>query len=177
MTWYWVDYAILAILALSVFTGLVRGFIKELLALSIWILAIWLAFNYAKYYESWVQPYIEEPTIRLAVAFIVILLLTLIIGGACNALISYVLKRSGLSSTDRILGVAFGFARGVLIVALLMLVIQLTSLPHEEYSKQSRIYATFDPLVHWMSQFVPDVVKRIKVYDPQENTIDIAYSP
>ena len=38
----WVDLAIIAVIGLSVLTGLFRGFVKELVALCVWILAIWL---------------------------------------------------------------------------------------------------------------------------------------
>ncbi|MGO2479423.1 MAG: CvpA family protein, partial [Pseudoalteromonas sp.] len=32
----WVDYAILGIIALSTFIGLIRGFIKEAMSLAVW---------------------------------------------------------------------------------------------------------------------------------------------
>mgnify|MGYP006371064045 FL=1 len=46
LAFHWVDYVIIAIIGLSVITGLFRGFVKELIALTVWVLAIWLALNY-----------------------------------------------------------------------------------------------------------------------------------
>ncbi|WP_133127321.1 CvpA family protein [Legionella nagasakiensis] len=177
MAWHWVDYFILIIIGVSVITGLCRGFIKELIALSVWVLAIWLAFHYSYILDPWLQPYLQDSTARTAVAFIAVLLTTLIVGGLFNALLGFILTKSGLSGTDRILGIGFGFVRGIFIVALIMLVVKLTSLPYQEYSQQSHLYAKFDPVVNWLSGFMPDFVKQVKVYDKNEMIIDIDPAP
>ncbi|MGL6029258.1 MAG: CvpA family protein, partial [Legionella sp.] len=100
----WVDIAIIAVVTLSVLTGLFRGFVKELVALCVWILAIWLGFHYSQSLDPWLQSYIQEQSARTAVAFIIILFATLFAGGVVNAILSFVLKRAGLSGTDRTLG-------------------------------------------------------------------------
>jgi membrane protein required for colicin V production len=168
--WYWVDLAIVAIIGLSVFTGLIRGFVKELIALCVWILAFWVAFNYSQSLDPWLQKYIQDATVRKVTAFILILIGTLIAGGIVNATLGFILKRSGLSGTDRILGMGFGFIRGVFIVALIMVVIKMTSLPYEEYSKESKLYAKFDPLVSWLSASMPDFIQKVKTYDTGSGT-------
>ncbi|WBV67228.1 CvpA family protein [Legionella pneumophila] len=96
----WVDIAIVAIIALSVLTGLFRGFVKELVALCVWVLAIWLGFNYSQSLDPWLSSYIEEQSVRTAIGFIIILFATLFVGGVVNAILSFILKRAGLSGTD-----------------------------------------------------------------------------
>ncbi|QRN03765.1 CvpA family protein [Legionella sp. MW5194] len=168
MQWYWVDLVILSIIGLSVITGLFRGFIKELIALVVWILALWLAYNYTDVVGPWFQPYIQDPTARKGAGFVVILLSTLLVGAIVNAILGFILKRTGLSGTDRLLGMAFGFVRGVFIVSLIMLVIQMTSMPHEEYSKNSRLYAKFNPIVQWLYSMLPDFIKKVQLIDTQK---------
>ncbi|MBA3536135.1 MAG: CvpA family protein [Tatlockia sp.] len=163
--WYWVDLAIVIIIGLSVFTGLIRGFVKELIALCVWILAFWVAFNYSQSLDPWLQKYIQDVTVRKASAFILILIGTLVAGSIVNATLGFILKRSGLSGTDRILGMGFGFIRGLFIVALIMVVIKMTSLPYEEYSKESKLYARFDPIVNWLSASMPDFIQKVKTYE------------
>ncbi|MBA2656540.1 MAG: CvpA family protein [Tatlockia sp.] len=163
--WHWVDLAILAIIGLSVITGLIRGFIKELIALAVWILAFWLAFNYSQSLDPWLHQYIQDSSARLVTGFILIFVGTLISGGIINALLGFLLKRSGLSGTDRILGMGFGFIRGLFLVALIIVVIQLTSLPHLEYSSKSKLYVKFDPLVNWLTAAMPDFIKQAKFLD------------
>lgn len=163
--WYWVDIAIVIIIGLSVFTGLIRGFVKELIALAVWILAFWVAYHYSHHLDPWLQKYIQDQTVRKVTAFILVLIGTLVAGGLVNAILGFIMKRSGLSGTDRILGMGFGFVRGVFIVALIMVVIKMTSLPHEEYSKESKLYAQFDPVVNWLSTLMPDVIQKVKALD------------
>lgn len=173
MSWHWIDCVIVGVIALSVITGLFRGFIKELIAMCVWILAIWLAFTYSGLLDPWLQSYIHDKTLRTGVAFVAILLATILAGGLCNALLSFILQRTGLSGTDRLLGMGFGFVRGVFIVALLMVVVKITVTPDQTYIKESRLYAKFDPLVDWLYGFMPDLIKHAKVLDKSEEPTDI----
>lgn len=168
----WVDIGIIAIIGLSVLTGLFRGFVKELVALCVWALAIWLGFNYSQSLDPWLQSYIQEQSARTAVAFIIILFATLLAGGIVNAILSFILKRAGLSGTDRTLGMGFGFLRGVFIVALIMVAVKMTSLPYQEYSKESKLYAQFDPVVSLLYSHLPEFIKQVKTVDRTENIID-----
>ncbi|RUQ85199.1 CvpA family protein [Legionella septentrionalis] len=174
----WVDYFIIGAIGLSAVTGLFRGFVKELIALCVWVVAIWLSFRYSPQVELWLQPYLHEKSIRTVAAVIAIFLTALIAGGLFNALLSFILNRSGLSGTDRILGMGFGVVRGVFIVALIALVIKMTSIPFETYTRQSLLYAKFDPVVNWISQFVPEFIKQVKVFDGDDKEIiDITPAP
>jgi membrane protein required for colicin V production len=167
MSWHWVDYLIMGVICLSVLTGLFRGFIKELVAICVWILAIWLAMTYSSVCAVWLSPYIQDKTAQSVVSFIGILLLTLIAGGLFHALLSFILQRSGLSGTDRILGMGFGFVRGVFIVALMMVVIQMTSTLPKELTHQSRLYGYFEPLVQWMDGYMPRLIQKVGVLDKE----------
>lgn len=168
----WVDLAIIAIIGLSVLTGLFRGFVKELVALCVWILAIYLGFNYSQTLDPFLSKYIQEQSARTAVAFVIILFGTLLVGGIINAILSFILKRAGLSGTDRTLGMGFGFIRGVFIVALIMVAVKMTSLPYEHYSQESKLYARFDPVVAVIYGHLPEFIKQVKSVDKTENIID-----
>lgn len=168
----WIDLGIITVVALSVLTGLFRGFVKELVALCVWILAIWLGYHYSELLDPWLQSYIQDKSARTAVAFIIILFATLLAGGIVNAALSFILKRAGLSGTDRTLGMVFGFLRGVFIVALIIVAVRMTSLPYQSYSKDSLLYAKFDPVVTWLYAKLPDFIKQVKSVDKTENIID-----
>lgn len=165
MALYWVDVAITTVVALSVVTGIFRGFVKELISLGVWVLAFWFAMTYSHIAGSWFEPYIADKTASTAVGFVLVLVATLIAGAIINGIISHILHRSGLSGIDRILGGGFGFVRGVFIVSLLMLVFKMTSLPVDEYRNKSVLYAQFDPLVDWLYTYTPDVIKKMAVFD------------
>jgi membrane protein required for colicin V production len=165
MQLHWVDLLIIAVIALSILTGLIRGFVKELIALAVWILAIWFAFNYSQSLDPWLQKYIADKTTRTITAFMVILIGVLIAGGIVNAILSFILKQSGLSGTDRLLGMVFGFVRGVFIIALLMVAIKMTSAPYEQYAQNSLLYSKFDPIVNWLYNLMPDFIKKAKLFE------------
>lgn len=171
MQWYWVDLTIIGIIALSILTGLIRGFVKELVALCVWVLAIWVAYHYSPSVEPLLKSYMQDKTTRTICAFVALLLSTVIAGGLVNGLFSFILKRSGLSGTDRLLGMGFGFVRGVFIVALIMAVIKMTSLPFQ-YSRESQLYAKFDPVVNWVYRLMPEFIKRAKEINPEKNLVE-----
>ena len=171
MPWHWLDYVIIAVIGLSVITGLFRGFVKELIALCVWILAIWLAMTYSSALDPWLQPHIQDKTVRSVIAFVAILLATIIVGGLFNALLSFILRRSGLSGTDRLLGMGFGLVRGVFIVSFLMLIVKMTAVSHEEYTSKSRLYPKFEPLVTWLYGYMPGLMKQVGVFDKKTDAM------
>lgn len=173
----WVDLIVIIIVGLSAITGLFRGFIKEFIALGIWVLAIWAGYKYSQNLTPWLQHYIQDKSIQTLVAFIIILFGVLISGGIINALLGFILKSTGLGSMDKILGAAFGFARGLFIVALIMAVINATSLPYKQYVSNSKFYPALAPLVQWISGYFPQLINKVKSVDKSEGLIDIAFDP
>lgn len=177
MALYWVDVAIATVIGLSVITGIFRGFVKELISLGVWVLAFWFAMTYSQIAGSWFQPYIADKTACTALGFVLVLVATLIVGAIVNSIISHILHRSGLSGIDRLLGGGFGFARGVFIASLLMLVFKMTSLPVNEYRSKSVLYVQFDPLVDWLYTHTPDVIKKMAVFDKVDQNPSIQLLP
>lgn len=176
--WHWFDYVIVGVIALSVLTGLFRGFVKELIALCVWIVAGWLSFVYAKPVATWLSTYIQDKSARVILAYVLIIVGTLIAGAIFNTVLSFIMHRSGLSGTDRLLGVGFGLVRGVFVVSLLMVVIKMTGMPEDEYRQKSQLYDKFNPLVNWLYQYTPDIIKRVEGFDHSssadlESTLDI----
>ena len=166
----WVDITLLIIIGLSIITGLIRGFVKELIALCVWATAIWLAVSYSYTLTPWLQPYIKDKNAQTVVGCVLILLATLIAGGLFSALIGFILHRTGLSGTDRVLGMGFGFVRGVFIVALLIMIMKMTSL--SPYLEKSYWCPKFDPLVTWLSGKMPDWVGHAKAVDNATSVMD-----
>lgn len=168
----WVDLSIIGLIALSVLTGLFRGFVKELIALCVWILAIWLAYHYYYSLDPFLKTYIKDKHMRTAAAFVIILVATLIVGGLFNSLLNFIIKRTGLSGTDRALGMGFGLVRGIFIVALLMVAARMTSLPYQQYAKQSKLYVQFDPVVAWLYAKLPQWITEVKNLEVTENNME-----
>ncbi|NNM58639.1 MAG: CvpA family protein [Legionellales bacterium] len=151
----WVDYLIIALIAFSVFISLIRGFVRETLSLITWVAAFLVAFNFGNTLGDLFQNHVSSQTSRLIIGSVILFIGTLIIGAIVNYLISSLVEKTGLSSTDRVLGVALGGARGVLIVSILILLASYTSIPNEQPWKSSLLIPHFETCSNWIQGFVP----------------------
>ncbi|MBL1458213.1 MAG: CvpA family protein [Methylophaga sp.] len=158
----WVDYLIIGIILISSGISIVRGFIKEVLSLISWIVAIWVAFMFFANFASLLTPYIDTATLRLFIAFFVLFVVTLILGALVNHLISQLVEKTGLSGTDRALGVIFGILRGVAIVTILVLAAGVTPMPSDIWWQNSLLLQHFEDLAVWVKQLLPaDVAEHV----------------
>ena len=81
---------------------------------------------------------------------------TLTVGGLVNYLIVQLVERTGMSGTDRLIGVFFGLARGALLVAILVLLAGLTPFPDEPWWQSSRLIPHFQQLALWLQSLLPN---------------------
>jgi membrane protein required for colicin V production len=159
----WVDYAILAIIGISVLISLWRGFTREALSLAGWIIAAWVALTFADQLQALLEPHIQVPSLRLMVAFAILFIATLFLAGFINYLAVQVIKKTGLSGTDRMVGIFFGVARGCVVVAVLVLMAGMTPLPQDPWWNQSQMMHYFQDMAVWLRQFLPaDIAKSIQ---------------
>lgn len=160
----WIDIAIVAIVGFSVITGLFRGFVKEAISICVWIMAFWAALHYGSWLNVYVEPYIHDSTAKIVVEFILIFLGVLILGSILNAIISFILHRTGLSATDRVLGMGFGFLRGVFLVVLILIGMQIAGMD-SDYLKKSRLVDKLSPLINKLNEYVPQFIEHMKDFE------------
>ncbi len=151
----WFDILILGIIALSALVSLIRGFVREALSLGVWILAFWISWSFFRDLAPRLTPYVDTPSLRIGIAFVVLMLLSLVIGGMVNFLLVRLINAAGLSGTDRMIGALFGTARGVLLVSALVLLAGLTPFPQDGWWQQSHLVPYFQELALWMRDLLP----------------------
>ena len=160
MSLNWADIFILAVLGVSALISLFRGFVREVLSLVVWVAALWLARTFMARGAELLAPHVSVPSVRLGVAFLVILVGVLIVGGLVNYLIGLVIDKTGLGATDRMFGVVFGVLRGAAIITILVLLAGLTPVPRDPWWKQSMLLGHFVSAARMALGYLPpDVAK------------------
>ena len=151
----WADYLIIIIIALSMLMGFWRGLLREVISLTTWIAAFAIAFLFAEDAAAHLVPYLDLPSLRIAVAFGGLFLATLLLGGLIGILASYLVHYTGLTGTDRVLGITFGLARGAAMIAVLVLAAGFTPLPQDPWWGQSLLLPYFQEIALWLRDFLP----------------------
>jgi membrane protein required for colicin V production len=109
------DIVILVIVLLSALIGLVRGLLKEVLSLATWIAAVLAVVLFAPSAGQALAGQIEDPTLRRGVAMLVVFIAILIAGGLLQWTVGQLVRSTGLTGTDRLLGFLFGGGRGLVV--------------------------------------------------------------
>lgn len=154
----WIDYTILAVLALSVLVGLWRGLISEVLSLATLLVAVWAAWLLGPSVAGRMT-FIDLPAVRTAAGYAVCFILVLVLGALVRYLAHRLLATAGLSGTDRMLGMAFGLVRGVLLVCVMVFLAQFTVLTRDPPWQQSMLLPPFQRATIWLGQQVPAGVR------------------
>lgn len=159
------DYAVLLIVGVSILISVLRGLVREALALAGWIAAFWVAASYTVPLAPLLPEAIPNETLRMLAAFVALFLGTLLIATLMTIALAELVKKLGLGAIDRGLGAFFGLARGLLIVLVLVLLGGLTPLPHHGFWRNAMLSAPFEAFVAVVMPWLPvQLAKRIN-YD------------
>lgn len=132
-----VDNIIIAVIAISVVIGLFRGFVPEVMSIVVWVAAVFLSWQYADVVAVRLEPHLDSPALLVWLSRAITFAGVLITGGVTTSLVSLLVEKTGLSGTDRMLGMAFGFARGVLVVGVLVIFANALELRQESWWDES----------------------------------------
>lgn len=146
----WADWVIVSIIVVSCVFGLTRGLIKEALSVANWAVALLVAVLFKERFAMLLESQIPTPSLRDIVAFSTLFLFTLLVGALVNYLIGQLVKITGLTSTDRTLGMVFGLLRGfVVVMAILLLIPPIISIDKDQWWSQSVLIPHFMAFEGW----------------------------
>ncbi len=151
----WIDIVILALIVLSAILSLFRGFVKEAVALATWLIALWVAVTFYEDLAQWFAQWISLVSAQKITAFAILFVCVLLLGAVVNYLAGKLVSRTGLTGTDKLLGIVFGVARGGVIVAILVMLAGLTPLPQDPWWQDSQFLGYFEEFALWMRDFLP----------------------
>ena len=146
-----VDWAIIVVLGLSILLSLWRGFVREAVSLAGWIAAFVIANMFVGEMAAFLQQWIANVTGRYVVAYALLFAGMLMVAGIAGKLSAQVVKVTGLTLLDRLLGTVFGFARGIIIVLVVVYVLRQLAPPQNLlWLDESQLMPHVDMLGQWV---------------------------
>lgn len=139
-----IDWALIAVIAISTVFSIWRGAVREVLSLTTWVLAGFLAFRFHAVFAVMLAPYIESPVLSSLLTALLIIVVVVIVGTLLSTAIAKGVSRVGLGPIDKLFGMIFGALRGVIIIVIPVMMLQVTEIPSESWWKNSKLLPFFD---------------------------------
>lgn len=188
----WIDALFLAVLALSMLAGFMRGFVREALGLAAWVVALLVARVLAEPVADLMSGFIDSFDARLVLAFILVIFAVILLCGIVIRLVHAAVEWVGMGLLNRFAGAAFGLARGAVILLVASVLITLTPLAELQAWQEAELRPTFIELRDWaVSQLdqwerelpqAPDSLRDIslpdlRAQDAQEERVPQPFTP
>lgn len=157
------DFVMLGLVLVSVAISIWRGLVREVVSLLSWLAALWVAARFSVVFSDWLLAVITNPSARHITAFVALFLGTLIVLELLGMLLANLLHTVGLGFVDRTLGAVFGLARGALLAWILVLLGGMTSLPQQDWWRESLLASPLQAAVLAARPLLPlEIAKRLK---------------
>ncbi len=154
------DYLTLFVLLASVVISATRGLVREILSLASWVAAFMVANLYGETLAQWLPAIVPGALTRLIIAFVVLFIGTRLLMGLLILMCESLIKAGGLSFVDRSLGSLFGFARGLLIVLITVILCGMTAIPQQPFWKDAMLSPLAESAARSVKPFLPDEFAR-----------------
>ncbi|WP_245479096.1 CvpA family protein [Rubrivivax rivuli] len=157
----WVDWVLLAVLAVSIVIGLVRGFVFECLSLAGWVVA-WFAAQWGAPHLA-VQLPVGTPgsALNLGAAFLLAFVGALVVWALLARLLRMLIHATPLSVPDRLLGAGFGALRGGVLLLALATVVMLTPAAQSQAWRASHGGPWLSQGLLWLKPLLPEAAARL----------------
>lgn len=156
---------VLAIIGISIVISMMRGAIKEVLAIFGWVLAFYVAKTYSPLLSPLLPQDIPTEALKTLAAFLVLLISVLFITSLLSIAISSIVSKVGLGWLNRFLGIIFGLAKGLLVVCVLVFLAGLTSLPKEKMWTDAMLSSPLEVLVKSALPWLPNSISQHVSFD------------
>lgn len=163
-----IDIVIIVAVTISVIIGIVRGFVKEAISIAALLVAIWAALFFGPAVGEISESWIASRELQVWFGRILVFAVILSIGGLLGWGISKLVRLSILSGMDRLAGAVFGAARGILLVALLVLAGEFAGFSNDDWWQRSLLIPYLDQVAEWIKVMAP---QGYEVLVPQEEMI------
>ena len=159
------DYSVLAIVGFSVLLSVMRGLVREVLALAGWVVAFIVASLFTEDAAALISRDVPGEALPLLVGFAAVFLVVLVAMSLLAIGASKLVKSAGLGMEDRVLGGVFGLARGLLVVLVLVLAAGLTALPRHPEWRKAALSGPLESVAGAIKAWLPAGLSKRITYD------------
>lgn len=156
------DYLLIGIIVLSALMGAFRGFIKEALALAGWVVAVWAAWQFGDEAAARMPAFIDDPVLKIWAARLLMLMASLFAAGVVSRLLSMLLDQTGLSGTNRLLGAVFGVARGAVLAAVVVALMQAAGFDEDPWWSESKLIPYAAPIADRLGEYAEQGIEMLQ---------------
>jgi membrane protein required for colicin V production len=133
------DYLVIVAIITSASVGALRGFLREVIALAAWVIALFLAWHFTDLIAPHLGGLMSDSGVRPWAARVIIVVLVLLLGAGIGATVAHFVRLSMFSGMDRLLGFAFGLLRGFVLLGVFVILGQVLKVEDEHWWSQSRL--------------------------------------
>ena len=150
------DWIAVALIVVSILFGLVRGLVFEVISLVGWVVAFVVAQWFASDVAAWLPAGDPQASWRYPLAFVLLFVAVAFGVGLMASLTRKLIAAVGLRPVDRILGGAFGAARGAVALLVLAVVVHLLALSDSAWWHESRSAVVLDAALQSLKPALPE---------------------
>ena len=151
-----IDLIVLGVMVVSILFALYRGLVRELLGISSWLLAGFVALYSYDPLMKMCEGTFENVKLAAITFSVLLALIVLIIMTILNAFITKRLRKSSLSGLDRIFGFVFGIARALFIVVIIY-IFAATLMLSPKYVAKLRETNVSLPYIELMADYLQNI--------------------
>ena len=154
------DMMVIVIFAFCVIRGVFRGLIKELSSIVGVLAGFYAAYSYYTVIAKPLSRWLTNPAYANILGFLIIFCLIFLVVSIIGIVIKYLMNIAFMGWVDRICGAAFGAIKGVLIIAVLLIVFTAFLSKGTPFMKESLLAPHIAVISEKMAKVVSQDMKR-----------------
>ena len=164
-----IDILIVVAIIISVIVGLVRGFIKEAISITALLMAIWAALYFGPAVGMATAGWLDSQELQMWFGRILVFAIILSVGGLLSWGLSKLVRLSILSGMDRFLGSVFGLCRGILLIAVCIILGQFSGFDNDDWWEDSILIPHLDVVAEWIKIMAPQGYEVLTPDEPADS--------
>jgi membrane protein required for colicin V production len=152
------DIVIVIIIAAFSIYGLIRGFVKEIVSIIAIVLGLYSALHWYEEAARYLAGF-KNQNLQNILGFIIVFIGVSLILGLLGKLVSLALRGIELGCIGHLLGLVFGFAKGVIVVCVILLVLVSFLPPSNKVLAKSQLTPAVISLTKSIAAFSPSGLK------------------